>query len=78
MNRRNVTVVGVTPEGFLGPNVAKSLSVAPTPNLMRLGLVRALYSGTRFADLRWDDGALDRPQVELVAARTSALNECFY
>jgi hypothetical protein len=64
--------------GFGGPNVAKSLSVAPTANLMRLGVVRALYSGDRFGDLRWDDGALNRPQVELIAARTSALNECFY
>ena len=64
--------------GFDGANVAKSLSVAPTANMMRLGLVRALYSGTRFGELKWDDGPLNRPQVELVAARTSALNECFY
>lgn len=64
--------------GFAGANVAKSLSVAPTANMMRLGLVRALYSGTRFGELRWDDGPLNRPQVELIAARTSALNECFY
>ena len=64
--------------GFPGANVAKSLSVAPTANLMRLGVVRALYSGTRFGELRWEDGALNRPQVELIAARTSALNECFY
>jgi len=64
--------------GFEGANVAKSLSVAPSANLMRLRVVRALYSGTRFGELRWEDGALSRPQVELVAARTSALNECFY
>ena len=64
--------------GFAGANVAKSLSIAPTANMMRLGVVRALYSGDRFGELRWDDGALNRPQVELIAARTSALNECFY
>jgi hypothetical protein len=64
--------------GFDGANIAKSLSVAPSANLMRLRVVRALYSGTRFGELRWEDGALSRPQVELVAARTSALNECFY
>jgi hypothetical protein len=64
--------------GFEGANIARSLSVAPTANAMRLRIVRALYSGTRFDQLRWDDGALSRPQVELVAARTSALNECFY
>jgi hypothetical protein len=67
-----------TAAGFAGANVAKSLSIAPTANLMRLGVVRALYSGDRFGELRWDDGALNRPQVELIAARTSALNECFY
>ena len=64
--------------GFGGANVARSLSIAPTANMMRLGVVRALYSGNRFGELRWDDGALNRPQVELIAARTSALNECFY
>lgn len=64
--------------GFAGANVAKSLSIAPTANMMRLGVVRALYSGDRFGELRWEEGALNRPQVELVAARTSALNECFY
>ena len=63
---------------FPGANVAKSLSVAPTANMARLRVVRALYSGDRFGELRWDDGALNRPQVELIAARTSALNECFY
>jgi hypothetical protein len=64
--------------GFGGANVAKSLSIAPTANMARLRVVRALYSGERFGELRWEDGALDRPQVELLAARTSALNECFY
>lgn len=63
---------------FHGANVARSLSYVPEDNMERLRLVRALYSGTRFGDLIWDDGALSRPQVELLAARTSALNECFY
>lgn len=65
-------------DGFPGANVARSLSVAPAANAMRLRVVRALYSGERFGELRWDDGALDRPQVELLAARTSARNDCFY
>jgi hypothetical protein len=34
-------------------------------------------SGDEFWNLTWDR-PLSRPQVELVAARTSALNECFY
>lgn len=65
-------------EGFPGANIARSLSVAPSANIARLQVVRALYSGTRFDNLRWDDGALNRPQIELIAARTSALNQCFY
>lgn len=63
---------------FRGPNVARALSYVPEDNMMRLGLVRALYSGDRFGDMIWEAGALSRPQVELVAARTSSLNECFY
>jgi len=42
------------------------------------GLVGRMYSGDAFGDLIWNHRALDRPQVELLAARTSALNECFY
>lgn len=63
---------------FSGANVARAFSYVPADNLMRLQLVRALYSGDRFNDLIWTDSFLSRPQVELVAARTSALNECFY
>ena len=61
-----------------GANVVSSLSYVPVDNLLRLGVVRALYSGTNFADLRWADRALSRPQIELLAARTSAHNKCFY
>ena len=31
-----------------------------------------------FGAMVWEDRPLSRPQVELVAARVSALNECFY
>jgi len=41
-------------------------------------LVFAMYSGHQFNEMVWADRALTRPQVELLAARTSALNECFY
>ena len=41
-------------------------------------LVFAMYAGEGFDEMVWDDHALSRPQVELLAARTSALNECFY
>ena len=43
------------------------------------GLVMAMYGGpNKFFELVWEGGALSRPQVELLAARVSAVNECFY
>ncbi len=62
-----------------GPNVARGLGPVPEDNLLRLGLVMAMYGGVDdLARPVWDHRALARPQVELLAARTSALNECFY
>ena len=59
-------------------NVSRSLSLVPVTNRAWVGLVQALYSrGAEFLDLAWDR-ALSRPQVELVAARTTAELECFY
>ena len=54
------------------------LALVPDENLVRLGLVMEMYAGRDFAELQWNDRALSRPQIELMAARTSALNECFY
>lgn len=59
-------------------NVARSLSLAGEDNRVRLRSVRAMYSGAGMAEMVWDNRALSRPQIELLAARTSALNECFY
>lgn len=59
-------------------NVSRSLSLVPITNRAWGGLVQAMYSrGAEFADLAWSR-ALTRPQVELVAARTTAELECFY
>ncbi|HEC07966.1 MAG TPA: hypothetical protein ENI86_00195 [Acidimicrobiales bacterium] len=59
-------------------NVTRALSYAPLTNGSWRGLVNEHYSrGEQFGHLVWDR-ALSRPQVELVAARTAALNECFY
>tara|TARA_B100000686_G_C16725751_1_gene937706 strand:+ start:893 stop:1564 length:672 start_codon:yes stop_codon:yes gene_type:complete len=60
------------------PHVAISLSLAQADNARRMLLVRAMYSGASFGDMIWNHRHLSRPQIELVAARTSALNECFY
>ena len=62
---------------FPGPNVARALSLAPGEQQAFFRLVGAMYAVADFQELVWDR-PLDRPQVELVAARVSALNECFY
>jgi len=61
-----------------GPNVARSLSLAGADHTRWQMLTFTMYAGEGFAEMVWDDRALSRPQVELLAARTSALNECFY
>lgn len=61
-----------------GPNVARALSLAPEGNAMFFQLVATMYAFRDFGELVWSGRALARPQVELVAARVSAVNECFY
>ncbi|NNE11385.1 MAG: hypothetical protein HKN41_03985 [Ilumatobacter sp.] len=59
-------------------NVARTLSLVPVTNSPWRELVISHYSrGPAMAEPVWD-GALSRPQIELVASRTTALNECFY
>ena len=64
---------------FQGPNVARALSLVPDANALFFANVMAMYSSHDggFYDLAWN-GPLARPQAELLAARVSALNECFY
>ena len=82
---------GERPDGLIGgvgllptlptngiPHVAVSLSLAEADNARRMLLVRAMYSGKDFGEMIWTHRNLSRPQIELVAARTSAINECFY
>jgi hypothetical protein len=59
-------------------NVSRALSLVPVTEAPWAQLVSSHYSrGAEFLELRWERN-LSRPQVELVAARTTALNECFY
>jgi hypothetical protein len=59
-------------------NVSRALSLVPVTESAWAPLVDTHYSrGAEFLLLAWDR-SLSRPQVELVAARTTALNECFY
>ena len=62
---------------FPGPNVARALSLAPKMNAHFFALVGAMYAGDEFQTLVWNR-PLSRPQIELVAARVSAVSECFY
>jgi len=73
--------VGAWVPQTLGPttaNVSRTLSGVPVTNNAWRSLVNSHYSrGREFAELMWDR-ALSRPQVELIAARVTALSECFY
>ena len=62
---------------WAGPNVGRALSLAPGDHLAFMNLVSAMYSLGDFTKLVWER-PLSRPQVELVASRVSAVNECFY
>ena len=61
-----------------GANVARSLSLAAEDHDRWRGLVLSMYSRDAFLEMVWTNRALSRPQIELLAARTSALNQCFY
>lgn len=63
---------------YPGPNVGRAMSLAPDDNATFFGLVGSMYAVSDFGELVWKDRPLSRPQVELVAARVSAINECFY
>jgi len=63
-----------------GPNVLKALSIVECDRPVRDLLRNAHYLDREalLGDLEWARGDLDRRQIELVAARTSQVNECFY
>lgn len=64
--------------GF-GGNVMRALSLVPEEVANLLDLSAAHYMRPdEMMDLEHGTGVLDRAQVELVAARISALRECFY
>jgi hypothetical protein len=59
-------------------NVSRALTLVPETMSLWRPLVDSHYSrGAQFLELKWQRN-LSRPQVELTAARTTALNECFY
>jgi hypothetical protein len=63
----------------LAPNIASALSLVPDEARMLARLAAAHYMAIEHVpDPTYCRGPLDRPQMELVAARVSALNQCFY
>ncbi|MEM7410978.1 MAG: hypothetical protein AAF430_12140 [Myxococcota bacterium] len=64
---------------FPGPNVGRALSLVPAANTLFFSNVMQMYAteGGGFYDMVWP-GPFERPQAELLAARVSAVNECFY
>ena len=62
------------------PNVRKALSLVPGERIMQWTLIDSHYvaGGALADDFKDDHWSLNRPQIELIGARTSTLNECFY
>ena len=62
------------------PNVLKALSAVPFENetLSILSSAQYVRLGDLLSDLVSKQNSLSRLQVEVIAARTSKLNECFY
>ncbi len=59
-------------------NVSRTLSLVPITNVTWRELVTTHYSrGAEFMVAVWDR-PLSRPQVELIASRSTTWNECFY
>jgi alkylhydroperoxidase family enzyme len=63
-----------------GANVTRALTAVPAAvrAWRRLSETQYVPADALLGDLQWSRGALDRRQVELLAARTSLLDECFY
>ena len=60
------------------PNILRALSLVPSEHLSMLEVGDTCYLTGDLLDLDTDDRPLTRPQIELIAARVSAVNECFY
>lgn len=65
---------------FAVPNVARAISYVPAELRAVVALNRAEYvAPNALLDVERDPGrAISRPEMELVAARLSALSQCFY
>lgn len=65
---------------FAGPNIRKTLSATPAESDLQLAMLDSHYvpGGALAVELTENVWSMQRSQMELVASRVSALNECFY
>lgn len=68
----------IYPQGGFVPNIVRALSLVPDEVRMLRRMSEAHYMPVETIPDPTFRRALDRMQMELVAARVSALNECFY
>ncbi len=63
-----------------GPNIYRAISLVPDQARLFYGILAAQYMAPKHvADSASNGGrAISRPQIELIAARVSALNGCFF
>jgi len=66
------------PRGAIIPNIIRALSSVPAEVRMLLAMASAHYLSLEQLPDPTARRALDRMQMELIAARVSALNQCFY
>ena len=76
----NVTSHWVPTADINGPNVRKALTGSAGATEVYSALSEAQYvaGDALLGDLDWTRGTLDRRQIELIAAKTSMMNDCFY
>lgn len=65
--------------GKVAPNVVRALSLVPDAVRSWMKIANVQYAMGNLLDFSADTGrSIDRAQMELVAGRVSAINECFY
>lgn len=69
---------GLYPGGALTPYIQRALSLVPDETRQFAETVSAEYVPPRDLLTPLSTRAISRPQIELVAARVSAVNDCFY
>jgi hypothetical protein len=70
---------GIYPHGRPAANIMKAMSLVPDEVKSFFDIVSHQYQGTlQMRDLSREYRAISHPQIELLAARVSALNQCLY